>query len=88
MLANSFTNFDGILLGPVVLSGFILQLILLTSLTDALAKWNEHFCERFSSISFLLGRLLFESMIRFTISLSVNDGSMAPNLARILSEVF
>ena len=41
MLGNSFTNFIGILSVPVVLLGFIFQMILLTYLTDTLAKWNE-----------------------------------------------
>ena len=41
MLANSFTNFIGILSVPEALLGFIFQMILLTYLTDALAKWNE-----------------------------------------------
>ena len=38
MLANSFTNFIGILSVPVVLLGFIFQMILLKYLADALAK--------------------------------------------------
>ena len=63
-------------------------MILLTSLTDALTKWNEPFCERLSSISFILEYFLDESLIGFTISLSVNDGLIASSFEGILPEAF
>ena len=87
-MVDNFTNFGGILSGPVALLGFIFRTILLTSLTDALAKWNEPFCERFSSIKFIFECLLYESVIRFSILLSVNDGLMASSFERILPEMF
>ena len=68
-MANNFTNFGVILSGPVALLGFIFRMILLISLTDALGKWNEPYCERFW--------LALQSMIGVTIPLSVNEGLMA-----------
>ena len=62
-------------------------MMLLTSLADALAKLNKPSCERFFSISSRLGCGLNESMIRFSISLTVNDGSIAPSFEGIFPEV-
>lgn len=82
------TNFGGILSGPLAVLGFFFQLILLASLTDALAEWNETLCERISSISFILECFLYESMLRFIISLSVNDELVTSNFKGIHHEIF
>lgn len=42
-MADNFTNSGRILSEPAALSGFIFRMILLTSLTDAMAKWHEPF---------------------------------------------
>ena len=71
MLIENFADFGGILSGPVALLGFIFRMILSVSLIDELAKWNEPFCERFSSISFILGRFFIridDTFYCFTIS--------------------
>lgn len=87
MIVN-VTNLGGILSGPLAVLGFFFQMILLASLTDALAEWNETLCERFSLISFILECFLYESILRFIISLFVNDRLMTSNFKGIRHEIF